>query len=170
MPRAGGTGSDRDRAQGSTEAASQDLPGAVLFVCSMNAVRSPMAAAILRHLAGRRSYVESAGVRAGEPDPFAAAVMDEIGIDLSRHMPKSLAALKDGSFDLIVSLSPEAHHQALELTRTMAVDVEYWPTFDATMMLGHGSRAQILDMYRSVRDGLFRRIKQRFGFAGGPTV
>ena len=170
MPRAGGTGSDRDRAQGSTEAASQDLPGAVLFVCSMNAVRSPMAAAILRHLAGRRSYVESAGVRAGEPDPFAAAVMEEIGIDIAAHKPNTLSDLHDTSFDLIVTLSPEAHHQALELTRTMAVDVEYWPTFDATMMLGHGSRAQILDMYRSVRDGLFRRIKQRFGFAGGPTV
>ena len=148
----------------------RELPGAVLFACTMNAVRSPMAAAILRHLAGRRAYVESAGVRAGEPDPFVAAVMEEIGIDVRAHKPHTLADLHDTSFDLIVSLSPEAHHQALELTRTMAVDVKYWPTFDASIMLGQGNRDQMLDSYRAVRDVLFRKIKQRFGFGGGPTV
>ena len=146
------------------------LPGAVLFVCTMNSVRSPMAAAILRHLVARRMYVESAGVRAGGPDVFAAAAMEEIGIDITRHTPHTLRELYDTSFDLIVTLSPEAHHQALELTRTMAVEVEYWPTFDATMMIGQGSREQILQAYRDVRDQLFRRIKQRFGLEGGPTV
>jgi protein-tyrosine-phosphatase len=148
----------------------QDLPGAVLFACTMNSVRSPMAAAILRHLAGRRVYVESAGVKAGGPDPFAIAVMDEIGIDIGGHRPSTLQELHDTSFDLIISLSPEAHHQALELTRTMAVEVEYWPTFDATMMVGHGSRDQVLAAYRGVRDQLFQRIRRRFGFEGGPSV
>jgi protein-tyrosine-phosphatase len=142
----------------------------VLFVCTMNSVRSPMAAAILRHLSGRRLYVESAGVKAGGPDPFAVAVMEELGIDIAAHRPGTLQELHDTSFDLIVTLSPEAHHQALELTRTMAVDVEYWPTFDATMLVGHASREQILDAYRGVRDQLFRRIKRRFGFEGGPSV
>jgi protein-tyrosine-phosphatase len=152
-------------------AGGHDLPGAVLFVCTMNAVRSPMAAAILQHLAGRRVYVASAGVRAGGgPDPFAVAVMEEIGIDISRHVPHTLRELHDTSFDLIVTLSPEAHHQALELTRTMAVEVEYWPTFDATVLLGHGSREQVLQAYRDVREALFRRIKRRFGLEGGPTV
>ncbi len=148
----------------------RELPGAVLFACTMNAVRSPMAAAILRHLAGRRSYVESAGVRAGEVDPFVAAVMDEIGIDVAGHRPHTLADLHDTSFDLIVSLSPEAHHQALELTRTMAVDVEYWPTFDASVMIGQGNREQTLESYRAVRNVLFTKIKRRFGFEGGPSV
>ncbi len=147
-----------------------DLPGAVLFACTMNAVRSPMAAAVLRHLAGRRIYIESAGVRAGEPDGFAIAVMAEIGIDMSAHKPRTLAELNDTSFDQIVTLSPEAHHQALELTRTMAVDVEYWPTIDATVLLGHGSRDQMLQSYRSVRDTLFDKIRHRFGFDGGPSV
>lgn len=146
------------------------LPGAVLFACTMNSVRSPMAAAILRHLAGRRVYVESAGVRAGGADAFAAAVMNEIGIDISKHTPRTLRELNDTSFDLIVTLSPEAHHQALELTRTMAVDVEYWPTHDATLMVGQGSREQILQSYRDVRNALFRRVKTRFGFEGGPSV
>lgn len=147
-----------------------EMPGAVLFACSMNAVRSPMAAAILKHLTGRRVYVESAGVRAGEPDAFATAVMDEIGIDLASHRPRTIQALADTSFDLIISLSPEAHHQALELTRTMAVDVEYWPTLDATIGVGHGTREQIVQSYRNVRDQLFERIRHRFGLEGGPSV
>jgi protein-tyrosine-phosphatase len=147
-----------------------ELPGAVLFACTMNSVRSPMAAALLRHLVGRRAYVESAGVRAGGADHFATAVMEEIGIDISRHTPHTLRDLHDTSFDLIITLSPEAHHQALELTRTMAVDVEYWPTFDATLMIGQGSREQILQAYREVRNALFWRIKQRFGLEGGPSV
>jgi len=151
-------------------AGGNDLPGAVLFACTMNSVRSPMAAAILRHLAGRRVYVESAGVRAGGADAFAQAAMDEIGIDITQHTPRTLRDLHDTSFDLIITLSPEAHHQALELTRTMAVDVEYWPTFDATMMAGQGSREQLLAYYRDVRDKLFANIMKRFGFEGGPTV
>lgn len=154
----------------SNRATAGDPPGSVLFACTLNAVRSPMAAAILRHLAGRRVYVQSAGVRAGEPDPFAIAVMEEIGIDISEHAPMQLRELYDTSFDLIISLSPEAHHQALEMTRTMSVDVEYWPTFDASVMLGHGSREQTLDAYRTVRDRLFKRIKDRFALDGGPTV
>jgi protein-tyrosine-phosphatase len=148
----------------------RELPGAVLFACTMNAVRSPMAAAIFSHLVGRRCYCVSAGVRRGAPDPFVLEVMGEIGIDVSEHAPQTIAELHDTSFDLIVSLSPEAHHQALEMTRTFAVDVEYWPTFDASMMVGHASREQVLDAYRSTRDGLFRRIKQRFGLAGSPGV
>ena len=96
-------------------AGGQELPGAVLFACTMNSVRSPMAAAILRHLAGRRAYVESAGVRAGGLDAFAVAAMDEIGIDISQHAPHTLRDLHDTSFDLIISLSPEAHHQALPI-------------------------------------------------------
>lgn len=145
-------------------------PKAVLFACTMNVIRSPMAAAILRHLAGARIYVESAGVRAGEPDPFVQEVMNEIGIDLSRHRPRTLRELDDTTFDLIITLSPEAHHQALELTRTMAVDVEYWPTLDVSLVAEVGNRAQILEAYRSVRDSLFNRIKERFQLTGGPSV
>jgi protein-tyrosine-phosphatase len=145
-----------------------DLPGAVLFACNRNAVRSPMAAAILKHLAGSRVYVGSAGVRPGEPDPFAVAVMEELGIDMSKHKPVPLADVHDTSFDLIVTLAPEAHHKALEFTRGFAVDVEYWPTIDPT--LASGSREQILAAYRAVRDGLFAKIKARFKLGGGPSV
>jgi protein-tyrosine-phosphatase len=107
-------------------------------------------------------------VRAGETDPFAVAVMDEIGIDLSGHRPTAVSDLHDTSFDLIVTLSPEAHHKALELAGTFAIDVEYWPTLDPTMT--SGNREQILSAYRGVRDSLFRRIKQRFPIVGAPIV
>lgn len=145
-----------------------DLPGAVLFACNRNAVRSPMAAAILRHLAGGRVYVASAGVRPGEADPFAAAVMEELGIDLSSHKPMSLEELEGTSFDLIVTLAPEAHHKALDLVRNYAVDVEYWPTLDPTLTTGN--REQILEAYRTVRDGLFAKIKTRFPLTAAPSV
>jgi protein-tyrosine-phosphatase len=138
----------------------EELPGAVLFACTLNAVRSPMAAALMRHLFGRFVYIDSVGVRTCEPDPFAAEAMDEIGIGMDAHRPKRFEDLEDASFDLIVTLSPEAHHKAMELTRTMAVEVEYWPTIDATAV--EGSRAQRLDAYRAVRDELLRHIEQRF--------
>lgn len=138
----------------------EELPGAVLFACTMNAVRSPVAAAIMRHLYGRFVYIDSVGVRAGDLDPFAREVMDEVGIAIDAHKPKRFDDLEDVSFDLIVTLSPEAHHKAMELTRTMAVEVEYWPTIDATAI--EGSREQRLDAYRAVRDELFAHIERRF--------
>jgi protein-tyrosine-phosphatase len=136
------------------------LPQSVLFACSLNAVRSPMAEALLRRLHGRRIYVQSVGVRSAEIDPFAQIVMSEIGIDLGHHQGKTFAELENDSFDLIVTLSPEAHHRAIELTRVMACAVEYWPTLDATSV--EGSRSARLDAYRSVRDALWARIKERF--------
>ncbi|WP_089178109.1 low molecular weight phosphatase family protein [Bosea sp. AS-1] len=131
-------------------------------MCAMNAVRSPMAEALAKHFFGKSIYVQSAGARKGEVDGFALEVLDEIGIDLSRHRPKSVEELEEWeglNFDLIISLSPEAHHKALELTRTLATTVEYWPTMDPTLV--QGAREQKLDAYRDVRDGLTRRIKER---------
>jgi protein-tyrosine-phosphatase len=141
------------------------LPSSVLFACTFNAVRSPMAEGILKHFHGQRIYVDSAGVREAEVDPFAVVVMDEIGIDLSRHRSKTFGDLDDTSFDLVISLSPEAQHSAVELTRTMACDVEFWPVFDPTAV--EGSREEMLAAYRLVRDDLNARILRRFPMAGG---
>jgi protein-tyrosine-phosphatase len=138
----------------------EELPGAVLFACTFNAVRSPMASAIMRHLYGRFVYVHSAGARAGELDPMAVEVMEEIGIEIGKHRPRRFEDLEDTSFDLVIALSPQAQHKAVELTRTMAVEVEYWPTQDPTAV--EGSREQRLDAYRAVRDELMRRIRARF--------
>ena len=144
------------------------VPSSVLFACTFNSIRSPMAEAMLKHFHGRRIYVDSVGVRDADIDPFAVTVMEEIGIDISRHKPhtfEELDELEGLNFDLIVTLSPPAHHKALELTRTLAADVEYWPTPDPTAV--EGSREQRLEAYRAVRDELMRHIRERFGGAGG---
>jgi len=132
----------------------------VLFACTLNAVRSPMAAVMLRHLTRGGLYIESAGVRAGDLDPLAVEVMGEIGLEIAKHKPRRFEDLEDGSFDLVVTLSPEAQHKAVEMTRTAATQVEYWPTMDPTAV--DGSREQRLMAYRAVRDQLMRRLKQRF--------
>ena len=138
-------------------------PLAVLFACGLNSVRSPIAAALFQQIFGRTVYIGSAGVRKGELDPFAVAVMAEVGLDISRHKPVTFEGLDEWeglNFDLIVTLAPEAHHRALELTRTNAVDVEYWPSADPTV--AEGSREQRLDAYRAVRDQILANIRQRF--------
>jgi protein-tyrosine-phosphatase len=143
-------------------------PQAVLFACGMNAVRSPMAAGLFQQMFGKTVYVGSAGVQKGELDAFAVAAMEEIGIDIANHKPvtfEELDELEGLSFDLIVTLSPPAHHKALELARTHAAEVEYWPTVDPTAI--EGSREQRLDAYREVRDQLMARIRERFGQTGG---
>jgi protein-tyrosine-phosphatase len=145
-----------------------ELPGSVLFCCTLNALRSPMAEGMLKLMHGRRVFVDSVGIRSGELDAFAVSVMDEIGIDISRHRAKTFDQLEDTSFDLIISLSPEAHHRALEMTRTMACDVEFWNTLDPSFI--EGSREIRLDAYRQVRDGLLRRIRERFPLVAAPTV
>lgn len=145
-----------------------NLPGAVLFACSQNAIRSPMAEALMRHFYGFHVYCASCGVRAGEADGFAIAVMDELGIDIASRQPQTFDELDDTSFDLVISLSPEAHHRALELTRTEALEAEYWPTPDPSATVG--SREQILTAYRQVRDGLADRIRARFALPGAPGV
>jgi protein-tyrosine-phosphatase len=143
--------------------ASATQPLAILFACGLNSVRSPIAAGLFSQLFGRTVYVGSAGVRKGELDPFAVAVMAEIGLDISRHKPVTFEELDEWeglNFDLIVTLAPEAHHRALEVTRTSAVDVEYWPIADPTA--AEGSREQRLEAYRQVRDQLLARIRARF--------
>jgi protein-tyrosine-phosphatase len=137
------------------------MPSAVLFICTQNAIRSPMAAALMHHLAGHKVYVASAGIRAGDPDPFVGIIMDEIGLDLTRHRPHSLDDLADSAFDLIVTLSPEAAEHAKSMSKTMAIAVENWNMPDPSLV--QGSRTQILDAYRDVRDALKKKIDARFG-------
>lgn len=144
------------------------LPGSVLFACTWNAIRSPMAEGLMKQLHGRRIYVDSVGVRANAVDPFAVIAMRELGIDIAGHRPKTFEELADTSFDVVVTLSPEAQHKAVEMTRIMACDVEYWPSFDPS--LTEGSREAILESYRAVRDQLARRLRSRFPPAPVPDL
>jgi protein-tyrosine-phosphatase len=145
-------------------------PQSVLFACGFNSVRSPMAESLLQQMFPHALYVKSAGVKKGELDPFAVAVIAELGQDISTHKPITFEELEDWeglNFDLIITLSPEAHHKALELTRTLAADVEYWPTVDPTTT--DGSREQKLAAYREVCDTLLLRIRKRFSRVGAAS-
>jgi protein-tyrosine-phosphatase len=144
------------------------LPASLLFACSENSVRSPMAEALAKRLYGRALYVDSVGVRASEVDGFAVSVLDEFDIDVHRHHAKTFEDVDPASFDLIVTLSPEAHHSALEFTRGTATEVEYWPTPDPSAV--EGSREMRLDAYRHTRDQVLARLKARFGVPIAPTV
>jgi protein-tyrosine-phosphatase len=146
------------------------MPQSVLFACGLNSVRSPMAASLLQQMFPQALYVRSAGVKKGELDPFAVAAMAEFGHDIASHKPITFDELEDWeglNFDLIITLSPEAHHKALELTRTLAADVEYWPTPDPTG--AEGNREQKLAAYREVCDMLLARIRRRFARTGAAS-
>jgi protein-tyrosine-phosphatase len=145
-----------------------DLPSSVLFACTLNSVRSPMAEALAKRFYGRRAYFDSAGVRAGDLDGFTVSVLDEVGVDIHRHTVKTLDQIDPSEFELIVTLSPEAHHAALELTRDAATRVEYWPTPDPSAV--EDDRARRLEAYRQVREMLSRRMRQRFGASGAVEV
>lgn len=146
----------------------EELPGSILFACSHNALRSPMAAALMRSLHGQRVFIDSVGLRPEPVDPFAVAVLDELGIDLAGHRPKSFDDLEDDYFDLVVSLSPEAHHHAVELTRTSSCEIEFWPVADPTLV--EGNRETRLDAYRTLRDDLLSRLRARFPPGRAPVM
>jgi len=145
-----------------------DKPSAVLFACTMNSIRSPMAEGILKHFHGRDIFVDSVGVRGIAVDGFAIEVMAEIGIDISKHKAKTFDDLEDSSFDLVISLSPKAQHKAVDLTRFMACEVEFWHTFDPSVV--EGTREMRLQAYREVRDELLKRIKERFPLAPATDI
>jgi protein-tyrosine-phosphatase len=135
-------------------------PAAVLFACTMNSVRSPIAEGLLKASHGNRIYVDSAGVEGAEVNGFAVEVLAEIGIDISNHKAKTFETLVDTSFDVVIALSPEARRAAEVLTRWMSSEVEYWPTQDPSAT--GGSREARLNVFREVRDDLKRRIDARF--------
>ena len=144
------------------------LPSSVLFACSQNSVRSPIAEALAKRLYGRATFIDSVGVRASDVDGFAVAALDELGVDVHRHHAKTFEDVDPSSFDLIITLSPEAHHRALEFTRGTAAEVEYWPIPDPSAV--EGSRETRLDAYRVTRDQILAKLKARFGTPSGPTL
>ena len=139
---------------------SKKLPDSVLFACTMNTVRSAIAEGILKHLHGDKIFVDSAGLTAGDKNGYMIEVMAEIGIDLSKHSSKTISSLQDTSFDLIITLTPETQHAAVELTRWMSCDVIYWPTFDTDTI--RGKREERLIGFRQIRDDLLNKVQSKF--------
>ncbi len=138
----------------------QILPSSVLFCCTMNEVRSPMAEGIMKCFHGSRIFVDSAGAYQGKLNPFMVEVMKEIGVDMSRHRPKTFENLSDDSFDFVISLSPEARDCASDLTRHMHYEERFWDIFDPTLV--EGAREARLGAYRQARGQLQHRILELF--------
>ena len=136
------------------------LPSSVLFCCTMNEIRSPMAEGIMKRFHGGRVFVDSAGLREGELDALMVEAMAEIGVDMLRHNPKTFGGLTDQSFDLMVALSPESHAAAAELTRYMHCELRLWHIHDPSLI--EGSRAARLAAYRATRDQLQQKILDLF--------
>jgi protein-tyrosine-phosphatase len=136
------------------------LPSSVLFCCTMNEVRSPMAEGIMKRFHGKRVFVDSVGIHTGKLDPFMVEVMAEIGVNMAKHKPKVFESLEDDSFDMVIALSPHAQHKAVDLVRYMHCDLRFWNTFDPT--LTEGNRDVRLDAYRQVRNQLQQKILDLF--------
>ena len=133
----------------------------VLYVCNLNAVRSPMAEALTKSICGKSVYVDSAGLEPSERDGFAISVLKEIGIDMTEDLPLDLEEIDIGSFDVVICLTEEAYERVKERVKGQAVSVEFWPTRDPFANAG-GSREQRLAAYRELRDDLRDKIERRF--------
>lgn len=137
--------------------ATSKLP-TVLFVCSMNSVRSPMAAALARQAFPGRIIARSVGVNGGKADAFVHEVMEEIGIDMSVHTPHILDELVANHFDLVITLSEDA----AEAVRRKGLEVgaiEEWQVDDPSLV--EGNRDLVLNAYRDLRDNLRQRVRAR---------
>ncbi len=116
---------------------------------------------------GTDTYVQSAGVKGElEVDGFAIAVCQEIGVELSRHRTRSFDQMQEwgddlSSFDLIVALSPASQRRALDLTRHVHLEIDYWPILDPTG-LGESREAK-LGSYRQARDQIVAQLTARWG-------
>ncbi len=135
----------------------------VLFVCNQNSVRSPMAEILLRQAAAAaraedRVAAVSAGVYEGAPDPFLPATLEEVGAPAPASPPQDLAATDLSKFDLFVALTHEAEAALKE--QVAADKIEFWDTENPS--LTRGSRDQIMESYRRVRDALAAQIAARF--------
>ncbi len=126
----------------------------VLFLCERNAVRSPMAAALLPGAA-------SAGLDpAGWVDPFACAAMLENGVDIATHTPHKVAFTRIAPGTLVIALSIPAFEAAREHREKQGFELDYW---DLPAVPGpDGSRDAILEGYRAIRDALKGHLRNRF--------
>ncbi len=135
-------------------------PASILIYCTNNGLRSPMAEGMVKCLQGDNFRVSSVGVRAGTLDQFAVTVMREIGIDISSHCPRTAEALTCSSFDLVLSLSPEAQDQAVCHSQITGSEHVFWNTSDPSLV--EGNRGVRMAAYRGVRDILFNHFKRYF--------
>lgn len=127
----------------------------VLILCTGNSARSQMAEGILRHIAGDRFEVESAGTAPSIVRPEAIEVMREIGVDISSHRSKSVDEFTGSQFDYIITVCDNAR-ESCPVFPGHAERI-HW-SFDDPAAL-EGSDAERLAAFRTVRDLIRLRLE-----------
>ncbi len=129
--------------------------GAILFVCTGNSCRSPMAEAIARALLPPGASVLSAGVDPGESARLTREVLAEIGIDLNRHRPRSVFRIDPEPVTVVVTMSDAAReHCPLFPNETRRDHWEIPDPFES-----RGTEVERLHAYRRARDRIGARVR-----------
>ncbi len=139
----------------------KDLPASVLFVCTLNSIRSPMAEGMMKARFGDRVYVQSCGLEAGEVSDLMVAVMREKSLDMQNHKSKTLAEMSDTSFDVAIAFNTDAESALRAFFDDSDTQIECWPTPDPTA--GAMDVRAMMDNFRAVRDVIEMRIDKKFG-------
>ncbi|PYS44949.1 MAG: protein-tyrosine-phosphatase [Acidobacteria bacterium] len=126
----------------------------VLFLCTGNSARSQMAEGLLRHLAGERFEVLSAGVVSSFVRPQAIAAMNELGIDISHHRSKSWDEFLDTPLDYVITVCDHANQRCPVFPGR--VQRIHWSVDDPVIS---GSEEMQLEAFRRARDELQERIR-----------
>jgi len=128
----------------------------VLILCTANSARSQMAEGLLRHDAGDRFDVESAGTRATEVRPEAVAVMKEIGIDISSHRSKAVEEFARQNFDHVITVCDNAR-ESCPIYPGHTNRLHH--SFEDPAAV-HGSEEERLGAFRRVRDEIRSYLRQ----------
>ena len=127
----------------------------VLILCTGNSARSQMAEGILRHEAGDRFEVSSAGTNPGMVNPLAIKVMKEIGIDISDHYSKSVEEFTDQEFQYVITVCDKANENCPFFPGQ--VRRVHWSFEDPAA--AEGDEETRSEVFRRVRDQIQRRLR-----------
>ncbi len=138
----------------------------VLFLCTHNSARSQMAEGLLRHLAGDRFEVHSAGTEATAVRPEAIAAMAEIGIDVSGQESKTLERYLDQRVDWLITVCDQAREACPVLPGVR--DQLHWSIPDPSAVVGAGRLPAFRDARDDLRDRIAAFVAARRAAEGAP--
>lgn len=133
-------------------------PRALLFLCVANSARSQMAEGLARQLLGDRIPVLSAGSAPSRVNPYAIAVMAEVGIDVSTHRSKTVDSIDPETVGTVVTLCAEEVCPAF-LGRARRL---HWPLPDPATTDASIPDEAVLQRFRKTRDELRSRLDAFF--------
>ena len=128
----------------------------VLFLCTGNSARSQMAEGFLRHMAGDRFEVFSAGVKPTQVNPLAIKVMAEAGVDISKHRSKSAMEFIGQQFDYIITVCDNAKQTCPVFPGKH--EKIHWDLEDPAE--AQGSEEERIGVFRKIRDEIRKKIEE----------